>query len=130
VRYSRVFLALLVPVVALISWGQIVNPNLSVAILGQNGVYALFSATFVPILFGIFSSRITKEAVFVAASTALVVHFGVYYGEITMYHNNPAVPATFALVSSVLVALAVMTAQGRWREEVPSPDQTGSAVSE
>jgi SSS family solute:Na+ symporter/sodium/pantothenate symporter len=129
VRYSRYFLAGLVPVVALISWGQIVNPNLSVAILGQNGVYALFSATFVPILFGIFSERTTKEAVLAAAGTALVVHFGLYYGEITMYHNNPAVPATVALVSSVLVALAVMTAQGRWTanlsaeaEEAPSPD--------
>jgi SSS family solute:Na+ symporter/sodium/pantothenate symporter len=118
VRYSRYFLALLVPVVALISWGQIVNPNLSVAILGQNGVYALFSATFVPILFGIFSERITKGAVFAAASTALVVHFGMYYGEITMYHNNPAVPATFALISSVLVALGLMTGQGRWTAEV------------
>jgi SSS family solute:Na+ symporter/sodium/pantothenate symporter len=118
VRYSRYFLALLVPVVALISWGQIVNPNLSVAILGQNGVYALFSATFVPILFGIFSERIAKGAVFAAASTALVVHFGMYYGEITMYHNNPAVPATFALISSVLVALGLMTGQGRWTAEV------------
>jgi len=129
VRYSRYFLALLVPVVALISWGQIVNPNLSVAILGQNGVYALFSATFVPILFGIFSEQITREAVFAAAVTALVVHFGMYYGEITMYHNNPAVPATFALLTSVLMALAVMTAQGQWRGEVPSPDQAGPAAS-
>ena len=117
VRYSRYFLVLLVPVVAAISWGQIVNPNLSVAILGQNGVYALFSATFVPILFGIFSERITKEAVFAAAVTALAVHFGMYYGEITMYHNNPAVPATCALVSSVLVALGTMTVQGRWAVE-------------
>jgi SSS family solute:Na+ symporter/sodium/pantothenate symporter len=105
VRYSRYFLAGLVPVVAFISYGQITNPNLSVAIFGQNGVYALFSATFVPILFGIFSERITKGAVLAAAVTALVVHFGIYYGEITMYANNPAVPATAALVASTLVAL-------------------------
>ena len=111
VRYSRYFLAGLVPVVALISYGQITNPELSVAIFGQNGVYALFSATFVPILFGIFSDRITKGAVLAAAVTALVTHFGMYYGEITMYANNPAVPATAALVSSTLVALTWMAAR-------------------
>ena len=110
VRYSRYFLLGLAPVVALISYGQIVDPNLSVAILGQNGVYALFAATFVPILFGIFfSESITKGAVLAAAVTALVVHFGMYYGEITMYANNPAVPATAALISSTLVALVWMT---------------------
>lgn len=102
--YSKVFLVALAPVVALISYGQIVSPNLSVAILAQNGVYALFSATFVPILFGIFSSRIKKNAVMAASVVALVVHFGMYYGGITMYANNPAVPAACALVASVLVA--------------------------
>jgi len=111
VRYSRYFLAGLVPVVAFISYEQITNPNLSVAIFGQNGVYALFSATFVPILFGIFSERITKGAVLAAAVTALVVHFGIYYGEVTMYANNPAVPAAAALVASTLVALGWMGAR-------------------
>lgn len=35
--------------------------------------------------------------------TALVVHFGMYYGGVTQYHNNPAVPATVALAVSTLV---------------------------
>ncbi len=104
IRYSKVFLLVLAPVVAVIAYGQIVSPDLSVAILAQNGVYALFSATFAPILFGIFSSRITRGGVFAAAVTALLVHFGVYYGGLTMYANNPAVPATFALFASTLVA--------------------------
>ena len=104
IRYSKYFLIGLAPVVALVAYGQIVNPTLSVAILAQNGVYALFSATFAPILFGIFSERITKGAIFAAAVTAFVVHFGTYYGDITMYANNPAVPATFALIASTLVA--------------------------
>ena len=121
VRYSRYFLAALVPVVAGISYGQIVNPNLSVAILGQNGVYALFSATFVPILFGIFSERITKGAVLASATTALGVHFGMYYGEITMYANNPAVPATAALVTSTAVALVWMAVRGRPAEVEGQP---------
>ncbi|MEM9998610.1 MAG: sodium:solute symporter family protein [Bacteroidota bacterium] len=108
IALSKWFLLALAPVVALISYGQIVEPNLSVAILAQNGVYGLFSATFVPILFGIFAPRMTKGAAFAAAATALVVHFGTYYGGITMYHNNPAVPATFALFASTAVALVAV----------------------
>lgn len=121
VRYSRYFLIALAPVVALISYGQIVNPDLSVAILGQNGVYALFSATFVPILFGIFARGIPKTVVLVSAATALVVHFGMYYGEITMYANNPAVPATAALLTSTAVAL-----MGYWiwgQPALPDPEE-------
>ena len=121
VRYSRYFLVALAPVVAIISYGQIVNPDLSVAILGQNGVYALFSATFVPILFGIFARGIPKTVVLVAAVTALVVHFGMYYGEITMYANNPAVPATAALLSSTAIALAGYALWGQPALPDPAP---------
>jgi hypothetical protein len=39
-----------------------------------------------------------------------------YYGGITQYHNNPAVPAAFALVISTLV-MAVGVAISRPREE-------------
>jgi sodium/pantothenate symporter len=88
-----------------LSWRQIADPSLSVAIFAQNGVYGLFAATFVPILFGIFRGR-DKRWVFAASVTALLVHFGMYYGEVTMYHNNPAVPAALALLSSLAVGLA------------------------
>ena len=54
-------------------------------------------------LFGIFSKRASAPLAFAAAITALVVHFGMYYGGITQYHNNPAVPATCALVISTLI---------------------------
>ncbi len=121
VRYSRYFLIALAPVVALISYGQITNPELSVAILGQNGVYALFSATFVPILFGIFARGVPKTVVLVSAVTALIVHFGMYYGEITMYANTPAVPATAALLTSTAIALV-----GYWiwgQPALPDPEE-------
>jgi len=86
-----------------------VAPSLSVAIFAQNGVYGLFAATFAPVLFGIFSRRATAPLVMTAAVAALVVHFGMYYGGITMYHNNPAVPATFALaVSTAIMAIVSM----------------------
>jgi sodium/pantothenate symporter len=102
-RVGRYFLVALAPITLVLSWRQIVAPSLSVAIFAQNGVYALFAATFAPVLFGIFSKRATASLVATAAITALVVHFGMYYGGITMYHNNPAVPATFALVTSTAV---------------------------
>lgn len=105
-RYSKYFLLALAPVIALFSYQQIVSPDLSVAIFAQNGVYALFSATFVPIIFGIFTERIRKQVILAAAVMALVVHFGMYYFEIGAYWNNPAVPATFALLTSTAVAVA------------------------
>ena len=102
-RVGRIFLVALAPITLVLSWRQIVAPSLSVAIFAQNGIYGLFAATFAPVLFGIFSKRATASLVFAAAITALAVHFGMYYGEITMYHNNPAVPATCALVISTIV---------------------------
>ena len=102
-RVGRIFLIALAPITLLLAWRQIVAPSLSVAIFAQNGIYGLFAATFAPVLFGIFSKRTSAPLAFGAAVTALVVHFGMYYGGITHYHNNPAVPATFALVISTLV---------------------------
>ena len=102
-RVGRIFLIALAPITLLLAWRQIVAPSLSVAIFAQNGIYGLFAATFAPVLFGIFSKRTSAPLAFAAAVTALVVHFGMYYGGITHYHNNPAVPATCALVISTLV---------------------------
>jgi SSS family solute:Na+ symporter/sodium/pantothenate symporter len=106
---GRVFLVVLAPITAFLAWRQIVAPSLSVAIFAQNGVYGLFAATFAPVVFGLFTKRATAKLAATAAITALVVHFGMYYGGITHYHNNPAVPATFALVASTLVmAVGIM----------------------
>jgi SSS family solute:Na+ symporter/sodium/pantothenate symporter len=102
---GRWFLVALAPVAFALGWWQIVRPSLSVAIFGQNGVYGLFAATFAPVLFGLFSRRIAKGWALAAAVTALVVHFGMYYGRVTVYHNNPAVPAACAIVASLVVML-------------------------
>ena len=45
-----------------LSYDQLVNPNLSVGIFAQNGVYAYFSAAFVPILFGMFLKDTSKSS--------------------------------------------------------------------
>lgn len=51
---NRVVIIVIAIISIVLSYDQIVNPNLSVGIFAQNGVYAYFSAAFVPILFGMF----------------------------------------------------------------------------
>jgi sodium/pantothenate symporter len=115
-RYARLFLVVLAPVTVWLSLDQIRDPSLSVAIFAQNGVYGLFAATFAPVLLGIFTEGVDRRWVFAASATALLVHFGMYYGQVTTYHNNPAVPATFALAASFTVGLIGLAASGgRWR---------------
>lgn len=91
----------------LLSYQQLKYPNLSVGILAQNGVYAYFSAAFVPVLFGVFFKNTPKQAAIGAAFTAFVVHFSVYYGSLTPYTSgeirNPAVAATIAILSALFV---------------------------
>jgi sodium/pantothenate symporter len=103
VKVSRVILVLLAPVVLLLSWRQVVAPDLSVAIFGQNGVYGLFAASFAPVLFGIFNRRVSAAVVGSAAATALLIHFGMFYSKVVHYATNPAVPAVCALAVSTLI---------------------------
>jgi SSS family solute:Na+ symporter/sodium/pantothenate symporter len=105
VRVAKLFIAGLAPITLWLSWRQMVAPSLSVAIFGQLGVYALFAATFVPVLFGAFTKLSDTRVVFAASLTALLVHFGFYYSAALPYHNNPAVTATAGLTASVLVML-------------------------
>lgn len=114
-RYARAFLVVLAPVTIWLSWRQIVSPSLSVAIFAQNGVYGLFAATFVPILFGIFVPRSSRWVVLAASLTALTIHFGMYYAKVGAFHNNPAVPATLGLVGSVLVGVVGTALTGGFR---------------
>ncbi|KXK40209.1 MAG: sodium:solute symporter [Saprospiraceae bacterium] len=90
----------------IISYEQLVHPNLSVGILAQNGVYAYFSMAFVPVLFGIFFKNTPKQAAFGAAIAAFIVHFSVYYGSLTTYTSgtvkNPAVAAALAILAALL----------------------------
>ena len=112
-RVGRIFLVVLAPVTAILAWRQIVAPSLSVAIFAQNGVYGLFAATFAPVVFGLFTERATAKLAATAAIAALIVHFGMYYGGITHYHNNPAVPATFALVVIALIMTVGVAVRSR-----------------
>lgn len=94
-----------------LSWQQIVNPNVSVGIFAQNGVYAYFATAFVPVLFGTFLKQVSLKAVVWASITALVVHFSIYYGRITPYMqepvNNPGVSAAIAIICSLIVGYLI-----------------------
>jgi sodium/pantothenate symporter len=109
VLVNRVVIILLAGVAFLLSSNQLQHPNLSVGIFAQNGVYAYFSAAFVPVLFGVFLKKTPTIAVVGASITAIMVHFGSYYGGVTEYLQgpvrNPAVAATYAILASVSVGL-------------------------
>lgn len=107
VAVNKVVIILLAVVTILLSNQQLVRPNLSVGIFAQNGVYAYFSAAFMPVLMGIFLPKAPRIAAIGASVTAIVVYFASYYGGISWYLEgtvrNPAVAATIAILSSVVV---------------------------
>lgn len=111
VNLNRWVIVLLASVAFFFSYQQIVEPNLSVAIFAQNGVYAYFAAACIPVCIGLFFPQVQSPAVFAAAITAVAVHFSVYYLRISPYMQhetrNPAIPATFAIASAVVVAVVV-----------------------
>lgn len=106
---NKIVIVLLAAVSFYFSWNQIKNPNLSVGIFGQMGVYGYFAAAFVPVLFGTFVKNVKSSTVFVASIVAILVHFGIFYLKLTPYMKgavgNPGVSAAIAIVSSVAVAL-------------------------
>lgn len=104
---NRLVIALMAVITIFVSYRQLTHPDLSVGILAQNGVYASFSAAFIPLLFGMFLKDVSKAAPIAASVTALVVHFSVYYGRLTPYMEkgtrNPAVASAIAILCSLAV---------------------------
>lgn len=95
-----------------LSKDQLLNPKLSVGIFAQMGVYAYFSAAFMPVFLGIFFKNVPTIAPISAAVAAVVVHFGSYFGSITPYLagtvKNPAVSATYAILTAVCVGFSFL----------------------
>ncbi len=105
---NRIVIIVLAVVAILLSWDQLVNPKLSVAIFAQNGVYSYFAAAFVPILFGMFRKDVPKQAVIGASITAVIVHFSMYYGKLGIPFSvatgeNPGVAACVAIIMSLIM---------------------------
>ena len=93
------------------SYQQLLNPNLSVGIFAQNGVYAYFSAAFVPVLFGMFFKNVRLQTVFISSVSAIIIHFTVYYGQFLPYMketvNNPAIASTAAILLSLVIGFSL-----------------------
>ncbi|AXJ00015.1 sodium/pantothenate symporter [Cyclonatronum proteinivorum] len=109
---NKLVIVVLAVVAVFVSYDQLVNPKLSVGIFAQNGVYAYFSAAFVPILMGMFLKNVPLAAPVAASVTAVVVHFTIYYGQIAIPFTkatgeNPGVAAAVAIVCSVLAGAVV-----------------------
>ncbi len=107
IRINKIVIVLLAVISIFISYDQLLHPKLSVAILAQNGVYAYFAAAFVPILFGMFVKNVPKIAPIAASLVAILMHFIMYYGKVTVPFTkssgeNPGVAAAVAIASSVL----------------------------
>ena len=102
---NRMVIGVMAIIAFFLSYQQLKSPDLSVGIFAQNGVYAYFSAVFVPVLFGIFIKNVPKISVMAASVTAVVVHFTVYYGRLTPYMKegtrNPGIASAIAIVSSL-----------------------------
>lgn len=107
--FNKMVIVVLALATFLLARDQLLHPKLSVGIFAQLGVYAFFSTAFVPVSFGIFFKESPRMAVIVAAVVAVTVHFGTYFGGISPYLQgavrNPAVAATYAILSSVSVGL-------------------------
>lgn len=109
--YNRLIIVGLAIMSALWSQQQISNPNLSVALLAQNGVYAFFATAFVPIAFGLFIKNFGRIPASIAALSAVATHFGTYYLRIGPYMQesvrNPAVAASYAILIASFVGLCI-----------------------
>jgi sodium/pantothenate symporter len=107
VWFNRGVIVVLGFIACILSYRQILYPTLSVGIFAQNGVYAYFSAAFVPVLFGTFLRNTPLIAPVAASITAVFIHFGTYYGHWTYYTQppiaNPGVASALAILASVLV---------------------------
>lgn len=111
VGINKLVIIVLAIVTIFLSYDQLINPSLSVGIFAQNGVYAYFSAAFVPILLGIFFKDVPQVAPIAASVVAVAIHFSVYYGRLTWYMQaevrNPAVAATLAIIASLIVGFGI-----------------------
>ena len=112
IKINRLVIVLLAIVAIILSRQQLLYPKLSVAIFAQNGVYAFFAAAFFPILFGMFSKRTPPLAAIAARVSAVVVHFTMYYGKISVPFTlatgeNPGVAAAVAIVLSLVIGSVI-----------------------
>jgi sodium/pantothenate symporter len=109
---NRLVIVVMAAATIFMAWDQLVNPKLSVGIFAQNGVYAYFSAAFVPILMGLFYKDVPLRAVVGASVVAVIVHFSMYYGQLPVPFTlatgeNPGVAAAVAIVAALITGFGL-----------------------
>ena len=109
-RLNRAVIVGLASISLGLAYQQLIEPNLSVIIFAQLGVYAYFAAAFVPVLFGTFLDDTPAVAAIAAAATAVVVHYVLYttgahylpyYADVSV--KNPGISAALGIVAATAV---------------------------
>ena len=109
-RLNRAVIVALALVSLIFSHQQLINPNLSVIIFAQLGVYAYFAAAFIPVLFGTFLADAPRISVVAASVTAVSVHYVLYYtGHLYFPYfmdvsvKNPGISTALGIVAASVV---------------------------
>ena len=97
-------------VIAILTFFVTLNPPKLLGIFGQAGVYGLVLAVVPPLIAGIFFKKANMTFVWFMSILALIIHFGLFFFGKTIFQDalafsNPAVPATFGLLLSVIPTL-------------------------
>ena len=122
-RLNRFVIVALALVSLLFSYQQLIDPNLSVIIFAQLGVYAYFAAAFIPVLFGTFLADAPRIAAVAASVTAVTVHYVLYYtGHLYFPYfmevsvKNPGISTALGIVAaSVVGGVLYFVARARHR---------------
>ncbi len=79
----------------------------SVAIFAQTWVYALFNATFIPLLFGMFTKAQNKKWVLAASLLSIMTHVVFRYGELSILttadYINPGLTSAYGIIIGLFV---------------------------
>lgn len=103
-RYSLIGLAIVSFALAL---GQHYYKQFSVAIFGQTWIYALFNATFIPLLFGMFVKRVNKWWILSASAISILIHVVFRYAKLSILTSadwiNPGLTAAYGLIAGLVL---------------------------
>jgi len=103
-RLSLIGLAVLTLVLSLL---QHYYKEFSVAIFAQTWLYALFNATFIPLLFGIFTKVNNKWWILSASLLSITTHVVFRYGEFSILTSadyiNPGLTSAYGIIAGLLL---------------------------
>ncbi len=112
ITINKFVIAALALISIFLTYDQLINPKLSVAIFAQNGVYAFFAAAFIPIIVGIYFPKVSRNVPIIGSISAVIIHFVMYYGKVMIPFTkatgeNPGVAAATAITVSVIISIFI-----------------------